>query len=153
MTELSLKNATERDDESILNLLTDMHTEAGMGSLNKSKVLNTIRHCRQQGCIILAEIGGVPVAVMGLKPDSFWWSDDLGLFDQFTYVAPSARKTRAIFKMVSAAKKMAMDAGIPLLLANFGAVETERKSRLYKRFGTNLGTTVITGDTSQFLWK
>jgi GNAT superfamily N-acetyltransferase len=153
VTEFNLKNATERDDQSILNLLTDMHAEAGMGSLNKAKVLNAIRHCRQLGCIILVEVNGLPAAVMGLKPDRFWWSDDLGLFDQFTYVAPSARKTKAIFKMVDAATKMAKDAGIPLLLANFGTVDTQRKSRLYKRFGKDLGTTVITGDTSTFLWK
>ena len=153
MTELNLRNATELDDQSILGMLINMHREAGMGSFNKTKVINTIRHCRQLGCIILVEVNGLPSAVMGLKPDRFWWSDDLGLFDQFTYVAPNARKTKAIFKMVDAATKMAKDAGIPLLLANFGTVDTQRKSRLYKRFGKDLGTTVITGDTSQFLWK
>ena len=64
-----------------------------------------------------------------------------------------ARKTRAIFKMVEQAKKMAVAAGIPLVIANFGPVETEAKSRLYRRFGTDLGTTVITGETRNFLWR
>ena len=153
MTELSLRNATERDDQSILHLLEGMHHEAGMGTLNNKKVLNLIRHCREVGCIILVDIQDVPKAVMGLRPDTFWWCDDVGLFDQFTYVAPEARKTRAIFKMVEQAKKMAVAAGIPLVIANFGPVETEAKSRLYRRFGTDLGTTVITGETRNFLWR
>jgi hypothetical protein len=153
VTELSLRNATKHDDQSILELLVAMHREAGMGTINKKKVRNVIRHCREMGCIIVAEIQGVPKAVMGLRPDRFWWSDDIGLFDQFTYVSPEARKTRAIFKMVEAARKMAVDGGIPLVIANFGPVNTDAKSRLYKRFGRDLGTTVITGETRNFLWR
>ena len=108
MTELHLRNASEHDDEVVLSLLQDMHRESGLGSINKSKVINAIRHCRQLGCIIIAEVQGVPKAVLGLRPDRFWWSDDFGLFDQFTYVAPEARKTKAIFKMVKAADNMAL---------------------------------------------
>ncbi len=153
MTELNLRNATERDDPLIFNLLIDMHHESGMGNFNPDKVKKAIRHCRLQGCIIVADIQGVPKAVLGLRPDRFWWSDDIALFDQFTYVAPEARKTRAIFQMINAAKRMAIEAEIPLLIANFGPVDTETKSRLYKRMGKSLGTTVIAGDTGKFLWK
>ena len=153
MTELNLRNATERDEEVILSLLMDMHKESGLGSVNKDRVNKAIRHCRELGCILIAEVQGVPKAVLGLRPDRFWWSDDFGLFDQFTYVAPEARKTRAIFKLVDAAKSMAKEAGIPLVIANFGVVDTKAKSRLYKTFGKELGVTVITGETSHFLWR
>lgn len=55
--------------------------------------------------------------------------------------------------MFNEAKKMAIQAGIPLLMANFGPVDEDRKSKLFKRLGKQLGTTIITGDTTKFLWK
>ena len=153
MTELSLRNATETDTQKVLELLCDMHKESGMGSINKDKVIKAIRHCRELGCIIIAEVQGVPKAIMGIRPDRFWWSDDIGLFDQFTYVAPEARKTRAIFEMVKAARQMAKDAGIPLVIGNMGPVDTKAKSRLFRTFGKQLGVIVITGETRNFLWR
>ena len=92
MTEINLRAATQHDDELILELLKDMHREAGMGTINLDKVVNVIRHCREMGCIIIAEVQGIPRAIMGIRADKFWWSDDFAIFDQFTYVAPEARK-------------------------------------------------------------
>ncbi len=153
MTEINLRAATQHDDELILELLKDMHREAGMGTINLDKVVNVIRHCREMGCIIIAEVQGIPRAIMGIRADKFWWSDDFAIFDQFTYVAPEARKTRAIFKMVAHARDVAVQAGIPLVIGNLGPVDTEVKSRLFKMFGKQLGITVITGETRNFLWR
>jgi len=153
VTELSLRIAGQLDEPIVLDLLMAMHSEAGMGSINPQKVTNAIRHCREMGCILVVEVNGLVSAIMGLRPDGFWWSDDVALFDQFTYVKPEARKTRAIFKLVQKAKEIAVEAGMPLLIANFGPVDTDIKSRLYRRFGRDIGTTIITGDTGTFLWR
>lgn len=124
-----------------------------MGSINVAKVERHVRTTLQQGVILVIEDGSLPRAVMGLKISDFWWSDDKALMDAFTYVAPEARKTRAFRMMVNEAKTMASQAGLPLLMANFGPVDEDRKSKLFKRLGRQLGTTIITGDTSKFLWK
>ena len=73
--------------------------------------------------------------------------------DAFTYVAPEARRTRAFRMLFDKARSMAEDAKVPLVMANFGPVDEERKSKLFRRLGKPLGTTIISGDTSKFLWK
>ena len=148
-----LRKALLEDVNDILFLLMRMHEEAGMGSVNVDKVERHVRTTLQQGVILVIEDGSLPRAVMGLKISDFWWSDDKAIMDAFTYVAPEARKTRAFRMMVTEAKKMASQAGLPLLMANFGPVDEDRKSKLFKRLGRQLGTTIITGDTSKFLWK
>lgn len=150
---LRLRKALTEDANSILFLLMRMHRESGMGSVNVDKVERHVRTTLQQGVILIIEDGHHPSAVMGLKISDFWWSDDRAIMDAFTYVAPEARKTRAFRMMFNEAKKMALEAGLPLLMANFGPVDEDRKSKLFKRLGKQLGTTIITGDTSKFLWK
>jgi len=134
-------------------MLKEMHEESGMGSLNISKVLNTIELCLIKGVILLVERNKEAVALMGLIPNALWWTDDKLLMDQFTFVRPEARKTKAIFKLVKEAKMIANAEKMPLLIANFGYVNEEKVSKMYKRFGKSLGVTVITGDTSSFLWR
>lgn len=148
-----LRKALLEDVNDILFLLMRMHEEAGMGSVNVDKVERHVRTTLQQGVILIIEDGNLPRAVMGLKISDFWWSDDRALMDAFTYVAPEARRSRAFRMMFNEAKKMALQAGLPLLMANFGPVDEDRKSKLFKRLGKQLGTTIITGDTTKFLWK
>ena len=45
---------------------------------------------------------------------------------------------------------MAKQARMPLIIANFGVKDTERKSKLYKRLGRDLGSTILLGDTKEF---
>ena len=134
-------------------MLKEMHEESVMGKLNISKVLNTIELCLIKGVILLVENKKEAVGLMGLLPSSLWWTDDKLLMDQFTFVRKMARNTRAIFKLMQGAKKIAKEKSIPLLVANFGYVNEDRVSKMYKRFGKPMGVTVITGDTSSFLWR
>ena len=131
----------------------EMYQEARIGSLNPEKVKDYIRTTIENGVILLVEKNGQACAVMGLKMGGFWWCDDSVLMDAFTFVSKKARKTRAFFMLIKQAKRIAKDCYVPLMLANFGPVDEERKSNLFKRIGQSLGTTVITGDTSKFLWK
>lgn len=130
-----------------------MHEESGMGSLNMPKVERYIGTTLARGVILMVEDDDFPVATMGLRVQDFWWSDDTALVDAFTFVAPEARKSGAFRMMFRKAKEMATNAHMPLLLANFGHVDEERKSKLFRRLGKPMGTTIITGDTSHFLWK
>ena len=148
-----LRKALLEDVNDVIFLLMRMHEEAGMGSVNVNKVERHVRITLKQGVILIIEDGNLPRAVMGLKISDFWWSDDKALMDAFTYVAPEARRSRAFRMMFNEAKKMAIQAGIPLLMANFGPVDEDRKSKLFKRLGKQFGTTIITGDTTKFLWK
>jgi len=151
-TELALRSATEDDTHIIFSLLMQMYQEHRMGSLNPDKVERHVRTTLDNGVILIVENHGQPCAVMGLKIGGFWWSDDAALMDAFTYVSKEARKTRAFFMLVNQAKKIAEQGRLPLLMANFGPVDEERKSKLFRRIGKPLGTTVIAGDTTKFLW-
>ena len=124
-----------------------------MGHLNMPKVERYISTTLGCGVILVVEDDELPVATMGLRVQDFWWSDDTALVDAFTYVAPEARKSSAFRLMFRKAKEMASKAHMPLLMANFGHVDEERKSKLFRRLGRPMGTTIITGDTSHFLWK
>lgn len=130
-----------------------MHGEAGMGSLNVEKVERYVGAALRSGVILVVEKDDELLSVLGLRFQSFWWCDDAALMDAFTYVTPEARRTKAFRMMFDKAKSMAEDAKVPLIMANFGPVDEERKSKLFRRLGTPLGTTIISGDTSKFLWN
>jgi hypothetical protein len=153
ITSEKVVQATGRDIPLIIKLLVDMYHEAGMGKLVLDKVEKTVKLCLEKGAIILIEKDNKVIGLMGLRITELWWCYDHVFMDQFTYVAPEGRKTRAIFKLVKFADGLAKQAGIPLMIANFGTVDTERKSKLYKRFGLNLGNTILLGDTKEFLWN
>ena len=68
------------------------------------------------------------IGLMGLRITELWWCYDQVFMDQFTYVAPEGRKSRAIHKLVKFADGLAKQARMPLIIANFGVKDTERKS-------------------------
>ena len=148
-----LRSANQQDIPRIAFLLMRMHEESGMGKLNMPKVERYIGATLARGVILIVEDDDLPIATMGLRVQDFWWSDDTALVDAFTYVAPEGRKSSAFRMMFRKAKEMANKAHMPLLMANFGHVDEERKSKLFRRIGKPMGTTIITGDTSHFLWK
>jgi len=137
--------ATKDDTSKIYKLLLDMHSESKMGSLNKSKVLEKILHVFHNGIIIVTETNEEISGTMGLLPFDFWWSDDKALGDQWLFVSKKYRSTRSFHTLVNSAKKISEQAKLPLLLANFGTVAEERKSKLYERLGVKMGTTIMTG--------
>lgn len=145
--------ATGRDIPLIVNLLVDMYHEAGMGRLVLEKVEKTVKLCLEKGAIILIEKNNKVIGLMGLRITELWWCYDQVFMDQFTYVAPEGRKSRAIHKLVKFADGLAKQARMPLIIANFGVKDTERKSKLYKRLGRDLGSTILLGDTKEFLWS
>jgi hypothetical protein len=116
-----------------------------MGSVNKSKVLEKILHVFHNGIIIVTETNEEISGTMGLLPFDFWWSDDKALGDQWLFVSKKYRSTRSFQTLISSARKISHEAKLPLLLANFGKVAEERKSKLYGRLGVKMGTTIMTG--------
>ena len=122
-----------------------MHSESKMGSVNKSKVLEKILHVFHNGIIIVTETNEEISGTMGLLPFDFWWSDDKALGDQWLFVSKKYRSTRSFQTLISSARKISHEAKLPLLLANFGKVAEERKSKLYGRLGVKMGTTIMTG--------
>lgn len=137
--------ATKDDTSKIYQLLLDMHLEAKIGNLNKSKVLEKIHHVFHKGIIIVTEVNGKISGTIGLLPFDFWWSDDKAIGDQWCFVSKQYRSTRSFHTLISSARKISYEAKLPLLLANFGRVAEERKSKLYGRLGVKMGTTIMTG--------
>ena len=141
--------ADQSDLDGVLEMLWEMHLEAGMGSLSIDRVQKKVIETFNKGLIIISENKKGLTGTIGLNKFQFWWSDDWALADQWSFVKKNHRKSRAFLSLVKKAK----EGKVPLLLANFGIVDEERKTKLFSRIGVKMGTTVITGDTSRFLWR
>tara|TARA_Y100000996_G_scaffold403658_1_gene376859 strand:+ start:185 stop:655 length:471 start_codon:yes stop_codon:yes gene_type:complete len=150
----TVRIADQSDLNSVLDMLWEMHLEAGMGSLNTDKVQNKVYDTFKNGLIIISENEKKELTgTIGLNKFQFWWSDDWALADQWSFVKKNHRKSKAFFYLVKKAKKIATEGNVPLLLANFGTVDEARKTKLFSRIGVKMGTTVIMGDISRFLWR
>ena len=145
--------ADQSDLDNVLDMLWEMHLEAGMGSLSVDRVQKKVMETFNNGLIIISENKKGLTGTIGLNKFQFWWSDDWALADQWSFVRKDHRKSRAFLSLVKRAKEIANKGKVPLLLANFGTVDEERKTKLFSRIGVKMGTTVITGDTSRFLWR
>ena len=149
----TVRIADQSDLNEILDMLWEMHLESGMGSLSVDRVQEKVSSTFSKGLIIISENGQKITGSIGLNKFQFWWSDDWALADQWSFVRKKHRKSKAFLSLVKKAKEISLEAKVPLLLANFGTVEEERKTKLFSRIGVKMGTTVITGDTSRFLWR
>ena len=145
--------ADQSDILDILELLWEMHEESGLGSLNVGKVIQKTQDTLNNGLIIIAKQDDKIIGTIGLNKFQFWWSDDWAIGDQWSFVTKEKRKSKAFFSMIKMAKDIAGKANIPLLLANFGTVDEERKTKMFSKIGVKMGVTIMAGDTSRFLWR
>lgn len=133
MSELKTEVAGIPHIAEIVELLRLMHAEGYPGTFSETKVQSSLADLMVSGVVLVTKSGGRIVGTVGLEPSQFPWSDDWHLADRFFYVHPDHRRSAHARTLLTEAKKIAKEAGIPLRMGIFGKDRLDAKIKLFRR--------------------
>lgn len=121
-------------------LAKEMWPEIGYGSIDLDKVVENICACITTGAVFVTVHNGEMTGSLGIREsEGWWWSRDTFLSEQWVFVRPNFRKSRAAFLLLRAAKDFARERGMLLIFGISSPVDVGRKEKLFERFGRKAG--------------
>ena len=121
-------------------LLHVAHREAPFGRWVEKRARDAVHDCLTRGIVVLSLSHGEPVGSIGLRPTTFWWSDEPVLQDRWVFVHPQHRRAPHAKALLSVARETALGAGLPLLVGVTSGIRTAGKTRLFmSEFGAPIG--------------
>lgn len=145
---VELRAAQAADIDTIYDLLMGFYAENGLGKLDPEGVRAKLHELIDpaKGMIILAVLGGRIVGTLGLEIRKWWWAKQFVLAETWTYVHPSARRSSAALRLLKTANEIAEKQKVPFIFGVFTPVDTNRKKRLFARYGREFGAMYVGGN-------
>ena len=101
--------------------------------ISDAKVLRTVVGTMKEGFVLVAEVGGRIVGVLGLEARQWWFSDDWFLGDNFFMILPEHRGMEPFAALVKAAQSLSDKTEIPMMLSILNPERTMAKIRLFSQ--------------------
>lgn len=123
------------EEESVMELCRQLHSENGLFPLKEDKVRLMLRKAFNREGGVLGAVGE-PGSLKGLiymMMSSFWYSDAPHWEELFLYVKPEHRGGGAAVALMRFAKWCSANSGLPLVIGVLSNERTEGKVRLYQR--------------------
>jgi GNAT superfamily N-acetyltransferase len=144
--------ANKADEGQLFGLLSLLHAENALFSMNKDKVLVGIRYAteRQGGIIFVIDEGPVIVASLGMVITSDWYSDDEYLLERWNFVHPEYRRSEYARMLLETGKWAhewfkAKGKLMPFMCGINSYKRTEAKIRMYGRLIPCIGAYFMYG--------
>ena len=123
------------EEEAIMTLCRELHTENGIFSLDENKVRALLHKAFSLMGGFLGVIGP-PDKLEGmiyLQVTSMWYTDDPCLEELYTFVRPDYRRSKNAVHLLHFSKWCAESSKMPLFIGIISDKQTERKVQLYQR--------------------
>ncbi len=121
-------------------LAKEMWPEIGYGTIDLDKVVENICACIATGAVFVTVENGEMTGSLGIREsEGWWWSRDTYLSEQWVFVRPKFRKSRAAFLLLKAATGFAKERGKLLVFGISSPLDMSRKEKLFGRFGRKAG--------------
>jgi len=137
------------EGEAIFQLLSDLHKENGLFTLNPAKARQTIADMLDPSRGIIGVIDG-PQGLegsIGLFATAWWYTEDPHLTEFWNFVRPDCRRSSHANKLLEFAKWCSDCLGIPLHVGIVSNSRVEAKQRLYRRKLKHVGGYFMWGAT------
>jgi GNAT superfamily N-acetyltransferase len=135
---MNIRRATIFDISALAMMLVDMHnqTELNTPKISSEKLINKISEAVHRGVVFVAttDENGI-IGSIGGHVGSDWWSEEKFLADNWFYVHPENRKSRAGYLLIKEFMNVAKEAKIPLRLGHIFSGDLERKDKFYTKLG------------------
>lgn len=135
---MNIRRATIFDISALAMMLVDMHnqTELDTPKISSEKLINKISEAVHRGVVFVAttDENGI-IGSIGGHVGSDWWSEEKFLADNWFYVHPENRKSRAGYLLIKEFMNVAKEAKIPLRLGHIFSGDLERKDKFYTKLG------------------
>lgn len=101
--------------EEVFALMVELHAEGGYARLNRQKARPAVWAVLNEGTTFLARLeeqsggdpAGLPIGVLAMTEQPFWYGDETFLVDHGFYVKPKYRKGRVGVSLLKAAREEA----------------------------------------------
>tara|TARA_R100001086_G_C11728483_1_gene228992 strand:+ start:161 stop:643 length:483 start_codon:yes stop_codon:yes gene_type:complete len=138
-------------------LIEEMHTEVGIGKINKIKVIEYIKYLIEEGIVFILQTsqvkrkgGGLEIAGMtGGHITKWWWSDQEFLSEDFTFVRKKFRRGSTAVRLMKRMNAYAKKNKLLLVTGIFNDVEYERKNKLFSKIYKPFGFIYLGGDLNK----
>lgn len=133
---MTVRIATRADEERIMALCRDLHTENALLPMSEDRVRETIERAFSRDGGIIGVIGrpGEPLrGIIYVIIGRLWYSDDWVLEELFSYVPPEHRRSTYAQDLIDFAKRQADELRLKLMIGIISNERTEAKVRLYTR--------------------
>jgi hypothetical protein len=139
---LDVRIATPHDFDGLMTLVRLAHADNGQHAFSETKIRESIAAaCRMERAII-GVIGPADDlrAAIHMIINEIYYSDDVQLFELWTFVREDSRRSDFAKKLLQFAKDCAEQAKLDLLIGIISDQRLEEKERLYKRTFQKAGT-------------
>jgi len=138
MTSVAL--AVPDDEDSLWEMLLELHEENGLFTVNEAKVRASIRLATEARGGLIGIIRGDEIeASMCLVIDQFWYTEDWCLLEQWLFVRQPYRHKKHAKTLVEWAKDNASKLDLKLQAGIMSTERTAAKERMYQRLMTPIG--------------
>lgn len=137
------------EGDAIYNLLSGLHKENGLFSLDEAKTRQTIHDMLDPARGIIGVIDG-PSGLegsIGLFITTWWYTSDPHLTEFWNFVRPDCRKSQRAQNLLDFAKWCSEKLGVPLHVGIVSNSRVEAKQRLYRRKLKHVGSYYMWGAT------
>jgi len=109
--------------------------EVAYPPINQLKIIQWITDTKTNGEIIVADLSGRIVGVLGLVVQEWKWSDDKFVTNEFFFVMPQFRKHGTADSMLEAGSQFANKAGLRTIISFTGGRKASLKDRMMQMKG------------------
>jgi hypothetical protein len=126
--------ARPEDEEGIMAMCRNLHSENGLFSFNDDKVRALIRRCFNKEMVIVGVIGDdVIQASICMMMTDYYYTDDWHLGELWNYVDPGFRNSRNAEALIEFGKACAVKIGLPFITGIITNKHMAGKVRLYRK--------------------
>jgi len=138
MDTVKVRVGTPEDLEKCMELFIKANEENGIARMSQPKLLEIVwpsLHCDGGIVGVIGETGKPAEAVVLLRVEQLWYSDEPVLAEKLVYVDPGFRfaKGGRAAKLCEFAKKAAVELDMPLIIGVMSNDRTKAKIRMYER--------------------
>ena len=131
--------ATPADLPEVCDLLRVMHAENGIGKVHEAKALGVITSRINEGGCVLSRNKGKLVGSVAVYKSTWWYSEEVALFDQWFFVHPAHRTEGHAVRLIAALKQACRDSGMPLVFSVGSPIDALSKLKFFKKHLTPFG--------------
>lgn len=128
---------TDLEQATLLALQIPRENNEMFSAPNPVKVAEMLATLIANKTLIVYENNGVICGLLGVKIDSFWWSDTQVMTDVLFYIKPEFRSFSAYKRMLQAAEEFAKINKVPLALLFLTTKDVDKKYQMILRRGYN----------------
>lgn len=129
---IEIRRAAPRDFVNVMRLLEQavQENEVAYPAIDNMKLIQWIVDTKREGEILVADLSGRIVGVLGMTTQEWKWSSDKFIHNEFFFVLPQFRSHGTADFLLKAAETFSDNSGLRLIIGFSGGKQAALKDRM-----------------------